>query len=120
MSPDIVHFEEPCEQFLPDHILNHVYRKDRNYKILETLHDSSVEIEEKRFLPDKFIVVSPWQVYLLQGLGVPIEVIEHELPKKGNPDKEGSQKLLGFDPNKKHVIQVGIFTPRKKIGRAHV
>ena len=29
INPDIVHFEEPCEQFVDDFILNHIYRKDR-------------------------------------------------------------------------------------------
>jgi FkbM family methyltransferase len=113
VNPDIVHFEEPCEQFLSDFMLNHIFRKDRSYKILETFHDSSVRIEEKRFLPDKFLVVSPWQVHLLRELGVPTEVIEHELSNDNLPDREHCRKNLGFDPSKKHVVQIGIFTPRK-------
>lgn len=113
LDPDIVHFEEPCEQFLTDNLLEHIFRKDRRYKIIETFHDSSLGHEEKRYLPDKFIVVSPWQVYLVQKHGVPVEVIEHEIYKKGEKDQERARKILGFDPNKKHVIQVGIFTPRK-------
>lgn len=113
LDPDVIHFEEPCEQFVPEHVLEFVFRKDRRHKIFETLHDSTIEIQEKRFLPDKFLVVSPWQVYLLQDLGIPIEVIEHQIPEKTSVDKNGSQRLLGFDSGKKHVIQVGIFTPRK-------
>jgi glycosyltransferase involved in cell wall biosynthesis len=113
INPDIVHFEEPCEQFVSDSLLEKIFNRDRNYKIFETLHDSSIEPAEKRFLPDKFLVVSPWQVYLLQSLGTPIEVIEHEITKKHQADKELSQRLLSFDPSKKHVLQVGIFTPRK-------
>ena len=113
INPDIVHFEEPCEQFVDDFILDHIYRKDRNYKILETLHDSSIKPEEKRYLSDKFIVVSPWQVYLLKDLGVPMEIIEHELGTKDLPIKDECVKRLGLDPNKKHIVQIGIFTPRK-------
>ncbi len=113
VNPDIVHFEEPCEQFLSDFMLNRIFRKDRPYKILETFHDSSVRIEEKRFLPDKFLVVSPWQVHLLRELGVPTEVIEHELSNDNLPDRENCRRDLGFDPTRKHVVQIGIFTSRK-------
>ena len=113
INPDIVHFEEPCEQFLSDNMLRHIFRKERAYKILETFHDSSVRIEEIRFLPDKFLVVSPWQVHLLRELKVPTEVIEHELSRKELPSYAECRELLGLDPNKKHVVQVGIFTPRK-------
>ena len=113
INPDIVHFEEPCEQFLSDFMLRHIFRKDRPYKILETFHDSSVRIEEIRFMPDKFLVVSPWQVHLLRELKVPTEVIEHELSRKELPSYNECRELLGLDPNKKHVVQVGIFTPRK-------
>ena len=113
IKPDIVHFEEPCEQFVSDFLLEKIFHRERTYKIFETLHDSSIEPAEKRFLPDKFLVVSPWQVYLLQSLGTPIEVIEHEITKKHQADKELSQRLLSFDSSKKHVLQVGIFTPRK-------
>jgi FkbM family methyltransferase len=113
INPDIIHFEEPCEQFLSENTLRKIFRKERRYKIFETFHDSSLEIEEKRFLPDKFIVVSPWQVYLLRKLGVPSEVIEHEIPSKPKKEQELARKILGLDPTKKHVIQVGIFTPRK-------
>jgi FkbM family methyltransferase len=113
INPDVIHFEEPCEQFIDDFLLENIYKPERSYKIFETLHDSSIRPEEKRYLPDKFIVVSPWQVGLLDELGVPMEVIEHELTEKNLPSKEECMSILGLDPRKKHVLQVGIFTPRK-------
>ena len=113
MKPDIIHFEEPCEQFLSNHLLDLIFTEDREYKIFETMHDSSVSSKEKIYLPDKFIVVSPWQVNLLRDLGVPIEVVEHEISKKPSRDYKQSRERLGLDPNKKHVVQIGIFTPRK-------
>jgi FkbM family methyltransferase len=58
-------------------------------------------------------VVSPWQVHLLRELGVPTEVIEHELSNDNLPDRENCRRNLGFEPSKKHVVQIGIFTPRK-------
>lgn len=113
ISPDIVHFEEPCEQFISKDLLDWIFRENRPYKIFETFHDSSIRPEEKIYLPDKFIVVSPWQIYLIENLGVPVEVIEHELETKPPRNRESAIKRLGLDPNKKHVVQIGIFTPRK-------
>ena len=113
MKPDVIHFEEPCEQFLSEYMLNEIFKENRTYKIFETMHDSSVSHLEKIYLPDKFIVVSPWQVKLLRNLGVPIEVVEHELPQRNSRDYIGSRSQLGLDPDKKHIVQIGIFTPRK-------
>ncbi len=113
IQPDIIHFEEPCESFLSEFLLNQIFSIDRKYKIFETLHDSSVSPSEKIYLPDKFLVVSPWQVKQLQCLGVPVEVLEHQLEEKKSRDYKGSRAKLGFNPNKKHVVQIGIFTPRK-------
>ena len=113
IKPDVIHFEEPCEQFLNESLLDQIFTPDREYKIFETMHDSSVSPREKIYLPDKFVVVSPWQVNLLQELKVPIEVIEHEITKKPKREYEESRKKLGLDPNKKHIVQIGIFTPRK-------
>lgn len=113
INPDVIHFEEPCESFMSEWLLNKIFIPDRKYSIFETLHDSSVTSDEKLFLPDKFFVVSPWQVKQLQDLNIPIEVVEHQLEKKDKRDYQGSRSKLGFDPNKKHVVQIGIFTPRK-------
>ena len=113
LKPDVIHFEEPCEHFVTDDILTDIFSSDRKYRILETFHDSSMQPEEKKFLPDKFIVVSPWQVKLLQKLKVPMEVIEHQLERKGSRNSEMSKTKLGLDKNRKHVVQIGIFTPRK-------
>ncbi len=113
MKPDVIHFEEPCEQFLSNHLLDLIFTEDREYKIFETMHDSSVSSKEKIYLPDKFIVVSPWQVNLLRDLNVPIEVVEHEISQKPTREYNQSRERLGLDPNKKHVVQIGIFTPRK-------
>jgi len=113
ISPDIIHFEEPSEEFIPDFHLSKIYSENRKYKIFETLHDSSYRIENKIYLPDKFILVSPWQVSILRNLGVPCEVVEHELPARSQRNYQISRARLGLDPNKKHIVQIGIFTPRK-------
>jgi FkbM family methyltransferase len=111
INPDIIHFEELSDYHIPYDILHKIYIPDRSYKIFETFHDSSIESCEKRFLPDKMLVVSPWQIKMMKDLGVPIEVINHEIDA-GFRGRSGLSNL-GLDLNKKHIMQVGLFSKRK-------
>jgi FkbM family methyltransferase len=111
VEPDVVHFEELSDYHFAEPLLELIYTKDRKYKIFDTLHDSSIDDREKRFIPDKMIVVSPWQIKNFLGLNIPIEIIEHEIIP-GERDRSGLLKL-GLDPNKKHIVQVGLFSRRK-------
>ena len=112
ISPDIVHFEETSDHFLPHPLLDKIYSSTRTWKIFETLHDSSIDHREKKYLPDKMLVVSLWQVKNFLPLGIPIEIIEHEITP-GERNRELGMKTLGLDPEKKHVLQVGLFSNRK-------
>lgn len=113
-SPDVVHFTEPSEQVIHPKHLDRIYRKDRNWKIFETCHDSSYPLSSKRFLPDKFLLVSPFQVEMMQELGVPSELVQYDVPPmEEQSSREVIFKRLGLDPDKKHVFQFGIFSPRK-------
>ena len=112
ITPDIVHFEEVPETFLPDSLLEKIYDWPRAWKIFETLHDSSIDYREKRFVSDKMLVVSQWQVKNFLPLGIPIEIIEHEIIS-GERNRGVGMKKLGLDPTKKHVLQVGLFSNRK-------
>ena len=111
IEPDVVHFEELSDYHFAEPLLEQIYKKDRKYKIFDTLHDSSIDDREKRFIPDKMIVVSPWQIKNFLGLNIPIEIIEHEIIA-GERNRSGLLKL-GLDTNKKHVVQVGLFSRRK-------
>lgn len=114
VKPDVVHFEELSDYHFKEALLDVVYRKDREYLIFDTLHDSSIDHREKRYIPDKMLVVSPWQVNNFMELGIPVEMLEHEIIP-GNRDRSGLY-ALGLDPNKKHVVQVGLFSRRKNQG----
>lgn len=111
INPDIIHFCELSDYMIPSEILDKIYIHNRNWKIFETFHDSSIESLEKKYLPDKMLVVSPWQHKLMMELGVPVEIIQHEII--GGIRNRNSMLEFGLDPNKKHVIQVGLFSIRK-------
>lgn len=113
IQPDIIHLEELPEYFMSDEIAKKIYTHDRNYKIFETCHDSSFNTNNKRFSPDKFILVSNYQVKMLNDLNIDSEVVEYPIEYRNRPDRDETLLKLGLDPNYKHVLHVGLFTPRK-------
>lgn len=116
IKPDIIHFEEIPEMFMSLNVANEIYKKDRNYFIVETTHDSSFDINNKIFLPDKFLFISNWSIKQFEPLGISMELAEYPLEISARPDRTEALKDLGLDPNKKHVLNVGLFTPRKNQG----
>jgi hypothetical protein len=114
-KPDIISMEEFPEFFMPDHITKRLYSKDRKYEIFETTHNSSFQPSEKRFFPDKFIFVCAFNALKYNIFDIPYEVIEYPVDQK-EKHQLISQKELGFDPEWKHVVNVGLFTPGKNQG----
>lgn len=113
INPDIIHFEEIPEYFMDDRLAKQIYTDDRKYKIFETSHDSSVDTNTKRFLPDKFILVSMYQIKMLSSLNIDSVVVEYPIEYQQRPNREEALKKLGLDPTYKHVLHVGLYTPRK-------
>jgi FkbM family methyltransferase len=113
-NPDVIHLQEIPEMFMPFDVADKFYLINRKYKIVETSHDSSFDISKKIYFPDKFMMVSQYQVETYKPLKIPIELVEYPIEyKKRTNTREELLTKLGLDPNKKHVINVGLFTPRK-------
>lgn len=111
-QPDFISLEEIPEYFLDEKITKRIYSNDRKYIITETTHDSSFPVERKRWYPDKFIFVSAFSAFKYSGFDIPYEIIEYPVDFK-LPRKTEMQNKLNFDPSYKHVVNVGLFTPRK-------
>ena len=111
-APDVISMEEFPEMFMGSELSDWVYRKDRPYTILETTHDSSFNPSSKIYMPDKFVFVSPYNALKYLHLDVPYEVIEYPVDLKPQ-DKATYRKKLGLSSDYKHIIIVGLFTPRK-------
>jgi hypothetical protein len=114
---DYIMIEEFSETFIPTHIMKRLYSKDREYKIFETTHSSHTQPSWKKFLPDKFIFVSPHSLEVFKDMGVPMDLIEYPIDKK-TPNKEYNQSILCLDPEYKHVLNIGLFTWGKNQGYA--
>jgi len=115
IKPDIIHFEEIPEMFMDYNISKEIYNDKRKYTIIETTHTSNFNVNDKIFLPDKFLFVSFYNVFLYNRFNVPIDVVEYPIDKKDKNinDKINSMIKLDFDPNYKHILNVGLFTPGK-------
>lgn len=114
IKPDVVHLQEIPEMFMGEDIADRLYAPTRKYTIIETSHDSSYDVENKRYFPDKFLMVSNYQVQMYKNLGVPVDLVEYPIEHKvRTKTREQALRDLGLDPNLKHVINVGLFTPRK-------
>ena len=113
VKPDIIHLEEIPEYFMDGEIAYKLYSPDREYFIVETSHDSSFDTTQKRFFPDKFMFVSNWQIQQYKDLDIPKVLVEYPIEYIDRPNREKGLKELGLNPNKKHILHVGLFTPRK-------
>jgi len=111
-SPDIVVMEEFPEMFMDDKLSAFIYSDTRTWKISETTHDSSFNPKWKKWMPDEFVFVSSYNSFKYIHLDVPMEVIEYPIDKKER-NKVERQKQFGLDPEYKHFVTVGLFTPRK-------
>jgi len=110
-NPDYLSMEEIPEFFMRDDLVEILYNKDRKYTIFETTHDSSFPTYEKRWLPDKFIFVSAFNAFRYSSFDVPYEIIEYPVNfKSKNPHLK---EKLGLEAGWRHVVNVGLFTPRK-------
>lgn len=114
INPDYIHLQEIPEMFMDYETATKLYRKDRNYILVETSHDSSFNVDKKVHFPDMFMMVSQYQINEYQKLNIPCELVEYPIEYKQRTNtREELLAKLGLDPNKKHVINVGLFTPRK-------
>jgi FkbM family methyltransferase len=113
INPEVVHLEEMPEYFMDGNLAVELYSKNRKYKLIETSHDSSFNPQSKTMFPDKILFVSKYQMETLKSLDVPMDVCEYPIVINPRKPREEALKVLGLDPNKKHVVNVGLFTPRK-------
>lgn len=113
IAPDVVHFEEMPEYFCDYEVAKAIYSPDRKYKIFETSHDSSFDAKNKLFFPDKFLFVSEYQRQMMKSINVDSEVVEFPITYKNKSNRLQALKKLNLDPNLVHIINVGLFTPRK-------
>lgn len=119
IAPDVIHFEDFVEFFIDDKIIEKIYTANRPYLIAETCHNSNVKPEDKRWYCDKLVMVNQWMCERFSTLDIPTDIHEYpieDLPRLSDEERKEIQSSLGLDPTKKHIINIGLFTPGKNQG----
>ena len=116
-KPEIIWMNEfpECYDYKlpPDEVMNFIYQKEREYKIIETTHYNAFDFNNKRFIPDEFIFCSPLHMEKSKNIDLPKVVWEVPIDYKNRPNREKTLKSLGLDPYKVHVLNVGLFHQNK-------
>ena len=74
IDPDIIHWGEIPESFCDDTITAKIYNNSRKYVIIETSHGSTFNLDDKRFFPDKFLMVCEWSRRQYSRFNIPIDI----------------------------------------------
>lgn len=117
-NPDVIHIHEPSER-LDRAMVTKLYSNDRTYRIVETCHDVSFNPdEEKIFHPDYYAFCTPYHVDTFGNMPSMYSIIEFPIDDKSMYDKLMAQEHFGFNTDKKHVVNIGLWTPGKNQGEA--
>lgn len=116
-SPDIIWMNEfpECYDYKlpPQEVMDFLYRKNRNYKIVETTHNNAFNFNRKLYIPDEFMFCSPLHMEKSKNIDIPKIIWEVPIQPKVRPNREEMLKNLGLNPHKTHVLHVGLFHANK-------
>ena len=113
IKPDIIHLDEMPELMHNDGLFDVLYNNNRTWKIIETCHNISFNpTKSKRYYPDLYMFCTPYHVQTFANMDSEYIIIEFPIEKK-NKIQNINQIKLGFDTTKKHVLNVGLWTPGK-------
>lgn len=113
INPDIIHFQEFVEDFISHDLLIKIYNSDRSYFIIETTHSSTSNLESKKFFPDRYVFASNFSMEKFKNDTIEKTIWEYPIENFERPDRDSTMIQLGLDPSKKHILNVGLFTPGK-------
>jgi autotransporter strand-loop-strand O-heptosyltransferase len=117
VNPSVIHLQEFAEYFLPEKVAGYLYLKPRSCQIVETSHGTEVVApKDKKYLPDRFIFASQYHMDKYAVLGVPSSVAEYRTEQQVRPNRTEALSKLGLISDRKHVLNVGLFTPGKNQG----
>lgn len=114
IEPDVIHFQEIPETFIPTDILDAIWFEDRVYDIITTTHSSYTDPTKIKYVADQYVLVSEWskKIFVKEFDDNFCSVWEYKV-ESNIFDKEIAKLKLGFDPKLTHILHVGLFTPGK-------
>jgi autotransporter strand-loop-strand O-heptosyltransferase len=120
---DIIHLDEMIESFdsynkLSNDLMNFIYKNDRSWRVVETCHNVNFQPDsEKYYHPEAYSFCSPFHKdAIFSNMPSYGEVIEFPYDPKITISKKTNKEKLGLNPNKIHIINVGLWTSGKNQG----
>lgn len=113
VNPNIIHFQEIPEYFIPHEISKKIYNSNRTYRIIETCHNSIFNASSKLFYPNAFAIINRHQIKQFEDMKLPMTIIESDIEYYEKVDRNSTLERLGLNPNLKHILNVGLFTENK-------
>ena len=117
---DVVHIDEMAESLGADSkLLNSLYANDRAWKIIETCHNVAFNPDQSKiYHPDAYAFCTTYHEKVFKEMSSFKKTITFPVDPKPVSQKEKLQAKieLGIDLYKKHVINVGLWTPGKNQG----
>jgi hypothetical protein len=112
IKPNIIHFQEIPEHYLPNGILDKIFSNDRNYYIVATTHGSFTNPLNIKYQPDRYVLVSQWSKQKFDVLDVENDIWEYPI-ESYEYNKDKFKEKLNFYKGYKHILNVGLFTSGK-------
>lgn len=122
---DIVHIDEMIEGFdsfnkVPQYLMDKLYSNDRTWRVVETCHNVWFKpYENKMYHPDGYLFCTPWhRDNTFQYMKSPMSLAEYPIEdlRISEEEKLDAKNKLGLSLNKKHIINVGLWTHGKNQG----
>ena len=119
---DIIHLDEMIESFdfhnpMSSELMNYLYKNDRTWRMVETCHNIIFKPNlEKHFHPEAYAYCTPWhKENTFKEMPSYGEVLEFPIEDKtpSSTEKIDAKLKLGFNFNKKHIVNVGLWTSGK-------
>jgi autotransporter strand-loop-strand O-heptosyltransferase len=115
---DIVHLDEMPELMNNDRLFKDLYRNDRKWRIVETCHNISFDPNiSKVYHPDLYLFCTPYHEQTFADMKSMYNTIEYPIDNNLDLDQKFIAKAeLGFEGNKKHIVNIGLWTKGKNQG----
>ena len=114
---DVVHIDEMAESLGANYeLLSELYAPDRTWRIVETCHNIAFNPDQsKMYHPDAYAFCTPYHESVFANMSGLKKTLEFPIDPKPVSEEERfeARMQLGIDLFKKHVINVGLWTPGK-------
>jgi len=113
---DVVHIDEMAESLGCPELLALLYDNSRTWRVVETCHNISFNPDtDKMYQPDAYAFCTPHHLKTFENMLSKKRVLEFPIDNNRVELTESlrAKYQLGFDIGRKHVVNVGLWTPGK-------